>query len=45
MSKDADVRKAVSLAKQANRLARLASEVEQREDTAAHQIVESQAAA
>src|ERR1700736_5109977 len=45
MSNDTRLRKARSLAKQADRLARLATEVERLEDTAARQIVELQDAA
>src|SRR6202048_4167147 len=45
MSKDTRLRKGRSLAKQADRLARLAAEVEHLEDAAARQIVELQEAA
>jgi hypothetical protein len=45
MSKDAHVREAMRQAKLATRLASRASEVEHREDAAARQMVESQAAA
>src|ERR1700730_7598803 len=45
MSTDTRLRKARSLAKQADRLARLATEVEHLEDAAARQIVELQDAA